>query len=300
MDQRSLEASAFANLPNNECAITKRYTDDPVVMHRDLSDWWPPSLHDMRDDRLGNLLIVDGAARRRYYEKLKQTGVVLAYSGGLDSSTVLHWCAHVFGEVTCLIFNYKQRHIVEIESAKSYLNKHFDSKSGVTYKVVDMSPINELAESALTRDIDVPKDRDVNDMVKDIPVTFVPGRNIYFTTALSQIAFAKGWRHIAIGVNVLDYSGYPDCRPEFLQAMQEAIRIGIFNGKDVAVHAPLMQLSKVQIIRLGQWLDVDYGDTHSCYEGVLGGCSHCDSCVLRQQAFKELGLVDPAIERASA
>jgi len=294
MDDRSCEASAFANLPNNRCALTEQYTNDPVVMHRDLSDWWPPSLHDMRDDRLVNLVIVDRAARERYYAKLQQTGVVLALSGGLDSTTVLHWCTRIFGTVQCLIFDYGQRHRVEIESAVSYLK--WISEPNLTYSVINMQVINDMADSALTRvDVDVPKDRPIEDMVKDIPSTFVPGRNIYFSTALAQRAYAFGLRHVALGVNVLDYSGYPDCRPEFYTAMQQAIRIGIFNGDDVAFHTPLMQLTKVQIIRLGQELGVDYARTHSCYDGIIGGCGKCDSCILRRGAFEELGLKDPAI-----
>ena len=159
-----------------------------------------------------------------------------------------------------------------------------------------MSPINRLATSALTRpEVEVPADRSVDEMSSDIPITFVPGRNVYFTTALAQAAYREGYRHIALGVNVLDYSGYPDCRPEFLDAMRTALRIGVFNGLDIGVHAPLMYLDKKQIIRLGTELGVDYSLTHSCYNGVAGGCGVCDSCTLRRKAFEDLGTVDPAI-----
>ena len=299
MDDKTVAEVAFANLPSNKCALTNQPTDDPVVMHRDLSDWWPPSLQDMRDDRVRNFLIVDRAQREHYYDKLQNTGMVLAFSGGLDSTTVLHWSLKLFGKVHCLIFDYGQRHAIEIESAKSYLDHLLESEQyqgRLKYTVVDMSPINVLAESALTRDeVDVPADTPVEKMGEDIPITFVPGRNVYFTTALAQMAYKEGLRHIALGVNILDYSGYPDCRPEFLDAMRTALRIGIFNGTDLGVHAPLMYLDKTQIIRLGMELGVDYSRTHSCYNGVAGGCGTCDSCILRRRAFEELGTTDPSI-----
>lgn len=299
MDDKTLKEVAFANLlPNNKCALTNAHTDDPTVMHRDLSDWWPPSLQDMRDDRVKNLLIVDREQRTHYYDKLTRSGIVLAFSGGLDSTTVLHWCLKLFGHVHCLIFDYGQRHSIEIDSARSYIEyllESEDNQGHLKYTVVDMSPISKLAKSALTRDdIDVPSDTPIEEMADSIPVTFVPGRNVYFFTALAQVAYQEGWRHIAMGVNIMDYSGYPDCRPEFLEAMRTAIRIGIFNGTDLGVHAPLMYLDKKQIIRLGRELGVDYSRTHSCYNGIQGGCGTCDSCILRRSAFKQLGEVDPA------
>ncbi len=299
MDETAIEEFAFANLPRNRCALTNKDTNDPVVMHRDLSDWFPPSMHNMWDNRLHMLMICDRAARERYYNKIKGMGIVLALSGGLDSTTVLHWCLKVFGRIHCLIFDYGQRHKIEIETAVKYLdhlNTQEEYEGRIKADVIDMSPINKLGASALTRDkIDVPTGRSVEDMSGDIPATFVPGRNVYFTTALAQVAYTEGWRHIALGVNVLDYSGYPDCRPEFFDAMRIALRIGVFNGDDVGIHAPLMKMTKVQIIRLGNELGVDYAKTHSCYMGTVGGCHVCDSCLIREQAFKELGTVDPAI-----
>jgi len=199
--------------------------------------------------------------------------------------------------VSCLIFDYGQRHSIEIDSARAYLDHLLtleENQGRLKYQVVDMSPINKLAESALTRDTEVPTDRTLDEMTADIPITFVPGRNVYFITALAQAAYQEGWRHIAMGVNILDYSGYPDCRPEFLEAMRTALRVGIFNGTDLGVHAPLMYLNKKQIIRLGNDLGVDYSMTHSCYKGVPGGCGECDSCKLRRAAFAELGGEDPA------
>lgn len=294
MDDKTLEEVAFANLPAQVCPITKMPIQHPAVMHRDLSDWWPSKLHDMRDDRLTNIVIVEQDAREKFYEKLKKTGVVLAYSGGLDSTTVLHWCLRTFGRVHCLLFDYGQRHKIELECAQRYLEHASDP---LTWERVDMRPINQLAVSALTRDNEsVPRNTPIEEMGKQIPMTFVPGRNIYFITALAQAAFKRGWRYLALGVNVLDYSGYPDCRPEFIAAMQRALTIGIFNNHEVIIHAPLMQLNKKQIIRLGLELGVEYGKTHSCYNGVVGGCGECDSCLLRRKAFRDLGMVDPAIK----
>lgn len=302
MDDNTVEKIAFDNLPNNVCALTGQPANDPAVMHKDLSDWWPSALLDMRDERIVNLLITERGARDEYYAKLKRMGVVLAFSGGLDSTTVLHWCMRLFGEVHCLMFDYGQRHLIEIECAENYMNnlmQRDDLGCAISFKKVDMSPINCMAESALTRsDIDVAANTPVDEMASgDLPATFVPGRNVYFFTALAQAAYTRGWRHIAMGVNVLDYSGYPDCRPEFMEAMRHALSIGIFNGVGFGAHAPLMYLNKEKIIRLGMQLGVSYEDTHSCYNGVAGGCGTCDSCIIRRQAFKGLGLDDPAIAK---
>lgn len=303
MDDKTVKEIALTNLPNaNRCALTGREVEDGAVMHRDLSDWWPSSLIDMRSEKLDNLLIVERGARDNYYAKVKRAGVVLSFSGGLDSTTVLHWCIRLFGEVHCLLFDYGQRHAIEIDLAEQYLHQLMmqdDLGCAVSFERIDMSPINNMAKSALTRsNIEVAADTPVEEMATgDLPATFVPGRNIYFITALAQAAYTRGWRHISMGVNVLDYSGYPDCRPEFIRAMREALGIGVFNNQDVAVHVPLMHLNKVQIIRLGMHLGVDYGSTHSCYNGVAGGCGACDSCILRRKAFTDLGLVDPAIEK---
>lgn len=298
MDDKQLEKLAFANLPAQNCPFTGQPIEDAAVFHRDLSDWWPSKLHDMRDDRLVNLAIVERSNRDAYYNKLKQMGIVLAYSGGLDSTTVLHWAIQLFGKVHCLLFDYGQKHKVELVQAQNYLELLPNADAELTWERVEMTPINDLGASSLTRgDMKVPRNTPVEDMGKQLPNTFVPGRNVYFMTALAQAAYARGWRHIALGVNVLDYSGYPDCRPEFVAAMRKALSIGVFNGHDIGVHAPLMYLNKKQIIRLGLELNVDYKLTHSCYNGVIGGCGECDSCILRRNAFNELGMQDPAMER---
>ena len=300
MENDIIQEFALNNLPSNICALTGKNIVEPAVMHRDLSDWWPENILDMRDERLINLLIVERSIRDHYYNKLKRAGVVLSFSGGLDSTTVLHWCLRLFGKVHCMIFDYGQRHKIELDKAVLYLNDLIENNNTnveISYERINMGCISNLAPSALTRlDQSVPHDRNIDDMSSDIPETFVPGRNVYFITALAQYAYASGWRHIAMGVNQVDYSGYPDCRPEFLESMRKSLSIGIFNGQDIGVHAPLMYLDKSQIIRLGNELNVDYSKTHSCYEGVDGGCGKCDSCILRRKAFEKIGIVDPSIQ----
>jgi len=311
MDSKSLLDMAMQNLPSQICPLTKQPIENPAIFHRDLSDWWPSSLHDMRDDRLANIAIVERSARDAYYAKLKTLPIVLGFSGGLDSATVLHWAMRIFGHVHCLIFDYGQRHKIEIEMAKHYVEKYamIPPPRGVTeeflepiqtasYDVIDMSIINRMADSSLTRDDKKPpRNQSDEEMLSKLPNTFVPGRNVYFITALAQRAYQIGTRHIAMGVNILDYSGYPDCRPEFIESMRDALTVGVFNGEGMGVHAPLMYLNKTNIVRLGRVLGVQYEDTHSCYEGVRGGCGECDSCILRRRAFESIGVMDPAQEK---
>jgi len=290
MDDRIVEEFAFANYPYQICQLTQQPTDDPVVFHRDLSDWFPDDIKDIRDERLVNLMIVDRKARDAYYNKLKQLSVVVSLSGGIDSTTVLFWAKKLFGKVYAVIFDYGQRHKIEIEKALNIAKAYSD-----IYVVAGMKDLKQFSNSSLTRsDIDVPVHDDLTS--KEIPNTFVPGRNLYFCTAVSQFAYRENVRHIAFGFNLFDYSGYPDCRPEFVKAMREAIQIGIFNGMAIGFHAPLMFMKKVEIIRLGLELGVPYEMTHSCYNGIDGGCGECDSCKFRRAAFHELGLEDPAIK----
>jgi len=305
MDEASLREMAMTNLPSQICPITQKAIRHPAVMHRDLSDWWPSSLHDMRDDRIANIMVVEHAAREAYYQSLKKDTVSLAFSGGLDSTTVLHWCAQVFGQIHVMMFDYGQRHSIELDIASAYLEKHgadiearYDCK--IRQHKVRMDIVNELANSSLTRShIEPPSNQTEEEMLSSVPNTFVPGRNLYFMTALAQNSYSFNSKHIAMGVNVLDYSGYPDCRPEFVAKMRDALSIGIFGQESsLGVHAPLMYLNKANIIRLGMQLGVSYGDTHSCYNGVVGGCGECDSCQLRRQAFESLGHQDPSIVEA--
>ena len=305
MDEASLREMAMNNLPSQICPITRKPIRHPAVMHRDLSDWWPSNLHDMRDDRIANVMVVEHSARESYYQSLKRDSIHLGFSGGLDSTTSLYWCAKLFGEVHVMMFDYGQRHSIELDIAAAYISKHSDDiESRFDCKIVphrvDMGVINDLAECSLTRsNMKPPADQSDDEMLSSIPNTFVPGRNIYFMTALAQNAYAFNSKHIAMGVNILDYSGYPDCRPEFLVKMRDALSIGIFNGDEttLGVHAPLMYLNKVNIIRIGSHLGVKYEDTHSCYNGVIGGCGTCDSCILRRRAFVELGYDDPSINK---
>lgn len=298
MEDNLVERFAFENLPVQLCALTQQPIEDPVVMHRDLSDNWPSELKDMRDERLVNLMIVERSARDRYYEKLKQLDVVVSFSGGLDSTTVLYWARKLFNKVHPIIFDYGQRHKIEIKKAKDILiNLGYETYKGeIDNFVIKMNHFNKYSNSSLVNmNVYVPERNSVNE-IEDIPNTFVPGRNIYFFTFISQVAYQLGCRHIACGVNAIDGSGYPDCKPEFISALRRAIEIGIFNGTHIGFHAPLVFLKKTEIIRLGQWLGVPFEMTHSCYNGVSGGCGKCDSCILRRNAFNELGIEDPSIK----
>ncbi len=215
---------------------------------------------------------------------------VVLYSGGLDSSTCLA-IARSEGFVPCAIsFSYGQRHSYELEVAKANAVRMGASE----HLVVDFD-LRLMGGSALTADIDVPK-QGVGD---DIPVTYVPARNTIF------LSFALGWAEVLgacdifIGVNALDYSGYPDCRPEYIQAYEKlanlATRAGVEGKSAFKIHAPLISMSKADIIRRGVALGVDYALTHSCYDPNPEGlsCGQCDSCRLRLKGFSEAGLSDP-------
>jgi len=215
---------------------------------------------------------------------------VVLYSGGLDSSTCLA-IARSEGFVPCAIsFSYGQRHSYELEVAKANAVRMGASE----HLVVDFD-LRLMGGSALTADIDVPK-QGVGD---DIPVTYVPARNTIF------LSFALGWAEVLgacdifIGVNALDYSGYPDCRPEYIQAYERlanlATRAGVEGKSAFKIHAPLISMSKADIIRRGVALGVDYALTHSCYDPTPEGlsCGQCDSCRLRLKGFSEAGLSDP-------
>ncbi len=219
---------------------------------------------------------------------------VVLFSGGLDSTTCLA-VAKSQGFAPCaLSFAYGQRHGVEIEAAKRVARV-----MGVAAHLVLPLPLGAIGGSALTADIPVPKDRPVGDMESEIPATYVPARNTIF------LAIALGWAEVLgagdifIGVNALDYSGYPDCRPEFIAAFEAMANLAVKEAVEgrlrVTVHTPLLTLSKADIIRLGARLGVDYGLTHSCYDPDAKGraCGHCDSCLLRKKGFVEAGVADP-------
>lgn len=223
---------------------------------------------------------------------------VVLLSGGLDSTTVLAYARQQGYRCYALSFRYGQRHELELARAKAIADR-----MGVARHVIIDFDLRQFGGSALTADIDVPKSASVAQMPFGIPVTYVPARNTIF------LSFALAWaetlnaRDIFIGVNATDYSGYPDCRPEFISAFVHlanlATKVGIENQDGFQIHAPLMQLSKAQIIGLGLSLGVDYAETTSCYDPLPSGapCGACDACLLRAKGFQEAGIVDPLIQK---
>ncbi len=216
-------------------------------------------------------------------------------SGGLDSTTVLAIAKNQGYQCYCLSFSYGQRQTVELKSAK----ENSEKMGAVEHLVLNLD-LAKIGGSALTSDIDVPKNRSEEEMEQSIPITYVPGRNTIFLSHAMAWAEVVGAFDVFIGINVLDYSGYPDCRPDFLAAFEKtanlATRAGVEHSTPFTIHAPLMKLSKKEIIEKGLALGVDYSHTHSCYDPDTEGraCGQCDSCLLRLKGFKEVGLVDPA------
>jgi 7-cyano-7-deazaguanine synthase len=218
-------------------------------------------------------------------------------SGGLDSTTVLAIALNDGFAVYALSFRYGQRHSHEIDAAAKIAHA-----AGVeTHQIVDID-LRAFGGSALTSDIPVPKDRDLGTSSRaahEIPVTYVPARNTIFLSYALALAEVVGAADIFIGVNALDYSGYPDCRPEYIAAFEKmanlATRAGVEGSTRLRIRTPLISLSKSEIIRLGISLGVDYSQTTSCYDpGVSGeGCGRCDACQLRLKGFSEAGLEDP-------
>lgn len=220
---------------------------------------------------------------------------VILLSGGLDSATCLA-IARQAGFAPCAIsFRYGQRHAVELAAARRVARAF-----GVTQHIVVDIDLRQFGGSALTAEIAVPKHTGVADIGTGIPVTYVPARNTVFLSLALAWAETLGCGDIFIGVNALDYSGYPDCRPEFIEAFQHLANLatkGAVEGTcPVRIHAPLLHLTKAQIIRRGLELGVDYSLTCSCYDPAPDGaaCGGCDACLLRQRGFAEIGLADPA------
>ena len=218
---------------------------------------------------------------------------VVLLSGGLDSTTCLGLALQAGFEPVCLSVDYGQRHAVELERAKVVAKAH-----GVKDHRVVRLDLRSIGGSALTDDIAVPKHDDVAQLSADIPPTYVPARNTIFLGVALGLAEVVGATDLFIGVNAVDYSGYPDCRPEFIRAFEQlatlATKAGV-EGARFTVHAPLSGMTKADIIRAGVAAGVDYSLTHSCYDPSPEGlaCGRCDSCLLRKKGFDEAGVPDP-------
>ncbi|HEX9974928.1 MAG TPA: 7-cyano-7-deazaguanine synthase QueC [bacterium] len=226
-----------------------------------------------------------------------QRKAVVLLSGGIDSMTTLAIAKSQHFQVFAISFRYGQRHALELEFARK-IAAHFQVQKHLIFDV----DLRQIGGSALTDNLEIPKLRDLSKTAADIPVTYVPARNIIF------LSIALGWAEtfeaydIFIGANVLDYSGYPDCRPEFISAFETMANLGTKAGvedKKFKIHAPLIQLTKAQIIRKGNELGVDYALTLSCYDPTPNGraCGTCDSCQLRKKGFQEAGIPDPTVYR---
>ena len=240
-------------------------------------------------------------------ESKSASPAVVLLSGGLDSTTVLAVARSEGFDVSALTFSYGQRHSSEVDAARRIAR----SAGVVRHHVVDID-LSVFGGSALTADIPVPKDRDLEPSsaaAKEIPVTYVPARNTIFLSYALALAEVVGSSNIFIGVNALDYSGYPDCRPEYIQAFERmanlATRAGVEGSTRMTIRTPLISLTKAAIIKLGTSLGVDYSATTSCYDpGARGeACGRCDACQLRLKGFSEAGLEDPieyAVKRERA
>ncbi|PPT08465.1 Queuosine Biosynthesis QueC ATPase [Geitlerinema sp. FC II] len=227
---------------------------------------------------------------------MTQKAVVLL-SGGLDSSTVLYQARADGFDCYAISFDYQQRHRRELEAAGAIAEA-----AGVKDHQIVRFDLTRWGGSALTdASLDLPESRSLEDMGRDIPITYVPARNTIFLSFALAYAEVLEAERIYIGVNALDYSGYPDCRPDYIAAMQEAFRLGTKQGREgtsIAIETPLIQLKKTEIIQLGNSLGVPWEKTWSCYAGGDRPCGICDSCRLRLAAFAELGLEDPGFRQS--
>lgn len=225
----------------------------------------------------------------------KEKQAVVLLSGGLDSTTTLAIARQAGFAVYALTFRYGQRHEHEIEAAR-----RIAATFAVAEHAIVAFDLHRFGGSALTDDIAVPKGRNVAEMNADIPITYVPARNTIFLSFALAWAETLGAQDIFIGVNALDYSGYPDCRPEYIAAYERmanlATKAGVEGGQRVKIHTPLIAMTKAEIIREGMALGVDYGQTCTCYDPAPDGaaCGRCDACILRLKGFAEVGLTDPA------
>jgi len=221
---------------------------------------------------------------------------IILFSGGVDSTTTLAIAVEQGFEPIPLSIDYGQRHRLELEKGRQVL-RQFPVHTHVVFPV----DLTTIGGSALTSDISVPKSRHID---QSIPATYVPARNLIFLSIAAALAEVHGAFDIFYGANVLDYSGYPDCRPEFIEAFEKTINTGTKAGSEGSrfrIHAPLLKMTKAEIIREGLRLGVDYTHTHSCYDPLPDGasCGDCDSCVIRKKGFSEAGVPDPALYRVN-
>jgi 7-cyano-7-deazaguanine synthase len=230
-----------------------------------------------------------------------QRRAVVLLSGGLDSATVLAIARSQGYELFALSFSYGQRHVWELEAAARVA-----ASIGVEKHRIAQIDLRIFGGSALTDDIAVPKGRGMEEMGHGIPITYVPARNTIFLSFALAWAEVLGSSDVFIGVNALDYSGYPDCRPEFIEAYEKmanlATKAGVEGRQRLKIHTPLIALSKAEIIARGIELGVNYGLTSSCYDPSLVGepCGQCDSCLLRKKGFRDNGIEDPLRYRDAA
>lgn len=220
---------------------------------------------------------------------------VILLSGGLDSTTLMAVARAEGYDTYAISFNYGQRHVRELDAARSVA----EALGARRHLIVDVN-LREIGGSALTSEIDVPHGRSSDEMAEGIPVTYVPARNTIFLSLALSWAEALDAGNIFIGVNALDYSGYPDCRPAFIEAFTHAANLGTragIEGRPFRIRTPLINMTKAEIIRTGLKLGVDYARTHSCYDPRTDGrpCGACDSCLLRSKGFREAGIVDPLL-----
>ena len=224
----------------------------------------------------------------------KKNKAIVLSSGGLDSTTAMAMAKEEGYEIYSLSFRYGQRHALELEAAQR-VAKALGAKE---HLVMDID-LARIGGSALTDDLDVPKARTDEEIKKGIPVTYVPGRNTIFLSYALAWAEVVGASDIFLGVNAIDYSGYPDCRPEYIKAFEHLANLATKAGAEgltpIRIRAPLMRMTKAEIIGKGVKLGVDYGMTHSCYDPSADGkaCGYCDSCLLRKKGFREAGVADP-------
>jgi 7-cyano-7-deazaguanine synthase len=214
---------------------------------------------------------------------------LVVFSGGQDSTTCLYWAKQRFSEVSAVTFSYAQRHALEIESARKIAEL-----AGIKHELINLGPLFAGDSPLTSKQFAVPQYADASVLPHGLETTFVPGRNILFLTLAANRAYVAGYKHLVIGVTQEDFGGYPDCRQEFIDAMQRALSLGL--DCDITIHAPLQHLNKKEIVELAGTLDgcmegLKYSTT--CYNGVFPPCGSCHSCLLRERGFREAGIPDP-------